>query len=364
MTESVLARLDVVDFSDLYPERHDLMLSTADDLIRDIGSMVAQTETATGYRLRFGKRIYGDTLDIYFDPGPMAGPQLKALLRIVSEVQLTLLSKGIFVRGAVASGELIHTPEVFTGQALVDAKRIEGRVGGMLLGVSEQVRGMLSDALVFEYTSDVAKRLLPRYLTPDGSLNYIGVLEADRDAHRTGQELRRSHRLYILDAVRHYAGLLDAGDDGIIGKCVGRYEATILYHNSECASEEAALERIRCEVERHEGTVTRFEVEGWSREFRGCADRLATVVGRPVSVRRVYRKSSASVIFEVGPLSGPEAHDRPWHPSSRPRRTIRTSVYYIHNMGGSVFPTVEAGIRDKNKITGVIGIDEISRRML
>ncbi len=177
MSRCYLSRMDVIGFSNIYNADPQKINNILGPIIRDLNSELSRYNLATGIEngLVFHK-MYGDTIDIWFEAGNNDKVRFLALVDITCMVQRKLMGEGLMVRGAIVCDDLIDTELAFTGMAMVQAAKLE--------------KGMDSPHLRF---ADDALEMLER------SAEILFANEKDREAYIDSTVYEEDK----LDCLRH-----------------------------------------------------------------------------------------------------------------------------------------------------------------
>lgn len=231
VTDYLLARIDILAYSELYKKSPEL-IAEINHILEAKNRSISKINGETKSIKLVCKPMYGDTIDIYCECRGEE-PIAKMLIDAVSETMMTITREGLLARGAICRGELIDTDEVFTGKALVDAKEIEDNVGSATIGISDDVIKMVRKEMADLYTvpsvlEDVICSMFPdgRRLNVYHHCKTIDLDNAEVDGHSV------DYSSCLLSAIRRYKGMLDPSRDN--SRQLRIYDGTMSFHNECC----------------------------------------------------------------------------------------------------------------------------------
>lgn len=131
--QRIIAYIDILGFSEMIKhtdrEDHpDTSQQQLDDLLTVISTIKNHMNTAATKRVLQGScciTMFSDTVVLSLPKAQSA--KVIAMFEVLKKLQITMLSKGILMRGSVVHGKLIHNNDLIIGPELVNAYSVESK---------------------------------------------------------------------------------------------------------------------------------------------------------------------------------------------------------------------------------------------
>lgn len=129
----ILAYIDILGFSEMIKRTvNDKNIELAQKQLDVLHSVVSSIRTYTNSTRNKSLLGNGSQITMFSDTVVFSIPKAEsarvlAMFRVLKRLQMSMLAKGILMRGSVVHGELIHTDDVIFGPALINAYNVESK---------------------------------------------------------------------------------------------------------------------------------------------------------------------------------------------------------------------------------------------
>lgn len=228
-----LARIDILALSKL-SDTSENVFDTLKELVHSSNDQIKRLNAILGTGLKLEIHpMYGDTIDVYFRAGEYDSDMILMLLEVMAKIQMIALKHRLLTKGAIVKGKLIVDDEIFTGNAMVIAKKLEDDCKHSFIVISEDVVELVKNATEMKYNvPEDALASQESMICPGGYLNYFEICHLD-ESKENCMIIAQDHKSCLIKTIERYLCIMP---DDIEKRCIAfkMYERTLTNHNRVC----------------------------------------------------------------------------------------------------------------------------------